>query len=124
MPGVQTTSLPLSVNTAFRFLSLNLPFLRYVSVSAGVVIVSFDLLSRTLNSGTGVSRLTNVSVARSSNCPSALHSIRINCGVSTVNRAFPEVTTALASAFGLSAIAGDSVQASAVKRTRNRFIFI
>ena len=90
---------------------------------AGVVMVSRDFVSRTLKSGTGVWRLTKVSVARSSKRPSSLHSMRISCGVSTVKRAFPASTTARGSAWGFPAVAAPSVSHRAVRRIVALFIF-
>ena len=53
-----------------------------------------DRQTELVNLGTLRLRLRNASVARSSNIPLSAYSMRIRCGVSTVNRAFPDTTTA------------------------------
>src|SRR5450631_159480 len=58
-------------------------------------------LSFAVNLGTGSRRLRKTSEAWSSNLPSAAHSIRINRGVRTVNRALPWTTTVFGSAAGM-----------------------
>ncbi len=61
-------------------------------------------------------------VARSSNCPLGLYSMRIISGVSTVNRALPWVTVALSLAFGLSAVHVNTVAAASMDAVINFFM--
>jgi hypothetical protein len=68
-----------------------------------VSIVSQPFWMDCLKGGTGMRRLMKTSEAWSSNLASLSHSMRMSCGVRTVKRAWPELTTARGSATGFGA---------------------
>jgi hypothetical protein len=74
----------------------------YVSVTAEVAIVRTPPATDCVNCGTGSARFRTAIVARSSKTPAGpSYSMRMSCGVSTVKRAEPDVTTAAAFAVAL-----------------------
>ena len=92
MPGCHTTLRPFIANSTDRLSAEKRPPRRHVSVSASVRMVTFDEVTELRNDTSSNARLTMPKVALSSKRPSALHSMRIMRGVSTVKRALPATT--------------------------------